>query len=243
MLGFSSEHSCHNEVDWDKIAVPVEINDNITVYEDKRVNAARSKGVHEFIDTIFCDWDFYFCKPFRESWVLHFPEILMYKWYHYVTVLAYYLIRENVKTIPLLTVVNVILSNYRYYTFSKKYIDTSWYSDSAFEHCINLFTTDTLLNNRYLKLALLSNEFDAKELGVPLHLPENSIMYERNKAMNDLLKKNANSGQVYTKDIVDLILTYDGDDYIPCVPLDLFGDEIFCFVSYIKHNIENFSNS
>jgi hypothetical protein len=230
-------------VDFNKIAVPVEINDNITVYEDKRVNAARNKDVHEFIDTIFCDWDFYFCKLFRESWKLYFPEILMYKWYHYVTVLAYYLIRENVKTIPLLTVVNVILSNYRYYIFSKDKInDTLWRTDSAFEHCISLFTTDTLLNNKYLKLALLSNESDAKELGVPLHLPENSTMYERNKAITALLKKSADSGQIYTKDIADLILTYDGDDYIPCVPLDLFGDELFNFVSYIKHNIENVSN-
>lgn len=238
------EHSsCYNEVDLDKIAVPVEISDNITVYEDKRVNAARSKGVHELIDTIFCDFDFHFCKPFCESWVIHFPEILMYEWYHYVTVLAYYLIRENVKTIPLLTVVNVILSDYRYYTFSKKYSDTSWHNYSNFEFCISLFTTDTLLNNEYLKLALLSNEFDAKELGISLHLPENSIMYERNKAMTAIFKKSAASGQIYTKDIADLILTYDGDDYIPCVSLDLFGDEMFSFVAYIKHNIENVSNN
>lgn len=237
------EHSCYNEVDLDKIAVPVKINENITVYEDKRVNAARSKGVHELIDTIFCDCNFHFCKPFRESWMVHFPEILMYKWYHYVTVLAYYLIRANVKTIPLLTLVNVILSDYRYYTFSKKYIDTSWCSDSDFEHCISLFTTDTLLNNKYLKLALLSNEFDAKELGISLNLPENSTMYERNKAMTALLKKSVDSGQIYTKDIVDIILTYDGDDYIPCVSLDLFGDEMFSFVAYIKHNIENVSNN
>lgn len=242
MTALSSECSCHNEVDLDKIAVPVKINDNITVYEDKRVNAARNRGVHEFIDTIFCDWNFYFCRPFRESGMLYFPEILMYKWYHYITVLAYYLIRENVKTIPLLTVVNVILSDYRYYIFSKKYSDTSWCTDSAFEHCISLFTTDTLLNNKHLKLALLYNEFDAKELGVPLHLPENSPMYKRNKAITALLKKSADSGQVYTKDIANLILTYDGDDYIPCVALDLFGDEMFNFVSYIKHNIENVSN-
>lgn len=242
MTALSSEHSCYNEVDFNKISVPVEINDSITVYEDKRVNAARNKGIHEFIDTIFCDFDFHFCKPFRESWMIHFPEILMYKWYHYATVLAYYLIRENVKTIPLLTVVNVILSDYRYYTFSKKYIDTSWRSDSDFEHCINLFTTDTLLNNKYLKLALLSNELDAKELGISLHLPENSLIYKRNKAMAALLKKSVDSGQIYTKDIVDLILTYDGDDYIPYVALDLFGSEMFDFVSYIKHNIENVSN-
>ena len=114
------EHSsCYNEVDFNKIAVKVEINDKIAVYEDKRVNAARNKGIHELIDTLFCDWNFHFCKPFRESMMIHFPEILMYKWYHHVTVLVYYLIRENVKTIPLLTVVNVILSDYRYYTFSK----------------------------------------------------------------------------------------------------------------------------
>lgn len=237
------EHSsCYNEGDFDKLGVPVEINDNITVYEDKRVNAARNKGIHELIDTLFCDWDFHFCKPFRESMMIHFPEILMYKWYHYVTVLVYYLIRASVKTIPLLTLVNVILSDYRYYTFSKKYIDTSWRSDSDFENCISLFTTDTLLNNRRLKLALLSNEFDAKELGVPLHLPENSTMYERNKAMTALLKKSVDSGQIYTKDIVDLILTYEDEDYTPYVALDLFGDEMFDFVSYIKHNIENFSN-
>ncbi len=233
-----SECSCYNERNFDELGVPVKINENITVYVDKRVNAARNKGVHEFIDIIFCDWDFYFCKLFRESGKLYFPEILMYKWYHYVTVLAYYLIRENVKTIPLLTVVNVILSNYKYYIFSKKYIDTSWRSDSDFEHCISLFTTDTLLNNKYLKLALLSNESDAKKLGVPLHLPENSTMYERNKAMTALLKKSADSGQIYTKDIADLILTYDGDDYIPCVPLDLFGDEVYLFVGYIKNNIK-----
>lgn len=239
-----SECSCYNERDFNELGVPVKINDNITVYEDKRVNAARNKGVHEFIDTIFCEWDSHFCKPFRESWMIYFPEILMYKWYHHVTVLAYYLIRENVKTIPLLTVVNVILSDYRYYIFSNEKInDTSWITGSDFEYCINLFNTDTLLNNKYLKLALLSNESDAKELGVPLHLPENSTMYERNKAMTALLKKSADSGQIYTKDIADLILTYDGDDYIPCVPLDLFGDELFNFVSYIKHNIENVSNN
>lgn len=240
MTSLSSEHSCYNEVDRDKIAVPVKINDNITIYEDKRVNAARNKGVHEFIDTIFCDWDFYFCKPFRESWILHFPEILMYKWYHYVTVLAYYLIRAKVKTIPLLTLVNVILSDYRYYIFSKeKHNDTSWCTDSDFEYCISQFTTDTLLNNIHLKLALLSNEVDAKELEVPLHLPENSPMYKRNKAMTVLLKKSTDSGLIYTKDIIDLILTYDGDDYIPCVPLDLFGDELFSFVKYIEHYKEN----
>lgn len=189
MTSLSFEHSCYNEVDFNKITVPVEINDNITVYEDKRVNAARNKGVHELIDTLFCDWDFYFCKLFRESWMLYFPEILMYKWYHHVTVLTYYLIREKVKTISLLTVVNVILSDYRYYTFSKKYNDTSWRSDSDFEYCISLFTTDTLLNNKHLKLALLSNELDAKKLGIPLHLPENSTMYKRNKAMIALLKR------------------------------------------------------
>ena len=242
MSSLSSEHSCYNEVDFNKIAVPVEINENITVYEDKRVNAARNKGVHELINTIFCDWNVHFCKPFRESWMIHFPEILMYKWYHYVTVLAYYLIRANVKTIPLLTVVNVILSDYRYYTFSKKYIDTSWRSDSDFEHCISVFNTDTLLNNKYLKLALLSNESDAKELGVPLHLPENSPMYKRNKAMTTLLKKSVDNGQIYTKDIADLILTYEDEDYTPYVALDLFGDEMFNFVSYIKHYIENVSN-
>lgn len=242
MSGLRSEHSCYNEVDFNKIAVPVEINENITVYEDKRVNAARNRCVHDFIDTIFCNWDFYFCKPFRDSWKLYFPEILMYKWYHYVTVLAYYLIREKVKTISLLTLVNVILSDYRYYTFSKKYIDTSWSSDSEFEHCISLFTTDTLLNNRHLKLALLSDESDAKELGVSLNLPENSKMYERNKAMTAFLKKSVDSDQVYTKDIADLIITYEDEDYTPYVALDLFGDEMFNFVSYIKHNIETVSN-
>ena len=41
------------------------------------------------------------------------------------------------------------------------------------------------------------------------------------------------------KDIADFILTYDGDDYIPCVSLDPFGDEMFCFVKYIEHNKEN----
>lgn len=243
MTALSSEHSCYNEVDFDKIAVPVEINENITVYEDRRVNAARNIGVHEFIDTIFCDFDFHFCKAFYESWMIHFPEILMYKWYHHVTVLAYYLIRSIVKTIPLLTVVSVILSDYRYYIFSKKYIDTSWHSDSDFEHCISLFTTDTLLNNRRLKLSLLSNENDAKQLELSLNLPENSTMYERNKAMTALLKKSAESGQIYTEDIANLILTYEGDDYIPCVSLALFGDEMFNFVSYIKHNIENISNN
>lgn len=237
------EHSCYNEVDFNKIAVPVEINDNITVYEDKRVNAARNKGIHEFIDTIFCDWNAHFCKPFRESWVIHFPEILMYKWYHNITVLAYYLIRENVKTIPLLTVVNVILSDYRYYTFSKKYNDTSWKTYSNFEDCISLFTTDTLINNMYLKLALLSSELDFKELGLFLHLPENNPMYKRNKAMTALLKKCVDSGQIYTKDIANLILTYDEDDYTPCVALDLLGNEMFNFVSYIKYNIENISNN
>ena len=45
------------------------------------------------------------------------------------------------------------------------------------------------------------------------------------------------------KDIADLILTYDGDDYIPLVALDLFGDEMFSFVEYIKYNIENVSNN
>ena len=67
-------------------------------------------------------------------------------------------------------------------------------------------------------------------------------MYERNKAMTALLRKSVDCAQIYTKDIADLILTYDEDDYIPCVPLYLFGDEIFSFVAYIKHNIENFSN-
>lgn len=233
------EHSsCYNEVDLKKLAVPVEINDNITVYEDKRVNADRNKGIHEFIDTIFCNWGFQFCRPFLESMMLHSPEILMYKWYHHVTVLIYYLIRENVKTIPLLTVVNVILSDYRYYTFSKKYIDTSWRTDYEFQYCISLFTTDTLLNNKYLKLALLSDEFDAKELGVPLHLPENSTMYERNKAITALLRKSVDSGQIYTKDIADLILTYEDEYYTPSVALDLFGDEMFSFIAYIKYNIK-----
>ena len=49
--------SCHNELDPDKICVKVDINDSISIYEDKHVNAARKKGIHEFIDTIFCDWD------------------------------------------------------------------------------------------------------------------------------------------------------------------------------------------
>ena len=48
--------SCHNELDPDKIGVKVDINDSISIYEDKHVNAARKKDVHEFIDTIFCDW-------------------------------------------------------------------------------------------------------------------------------------------------------------------------------------------
>ena len=33
----------------------------------------------------------------------------------------------------------------------------------------------------------------------------------------------------YAKDIADLILTYDGDDYIHLGPLDIFGDEMFSF--------------
>ena len=235
--------SCHYEVDPDKIGVKVDINDSLSVYEDKRVNAARNKGVHALIDAIFCDWDSNFCKPFRESHMLYFPEILMYKWYHYVTVLTYYLIRENVKTIPLLTLVNVILSDYRYYLLSKEYHDTLWLTGSDFENCISAFNIDTLTNNRYLKFALLYNECDAKELGVPLHLPENSPIYERSKAMTELLKNSVDSDNVYTKDIADLILTYCGDDYLPLVSLDLFGDEMFDFVAYIKHNIVNVSNN
>ena len=235
--------SCHYEVDTDKIGVKVDINDSLSVYEDKRVNAARKKGIHALIDTIFCDWDCTFCKPFRESHMLYFPEILMYKWYHYVTVLTYYLIRENVKTIPLLTLVNVILSDYRYYTLTKKYNDTVWLTRSDFENCISTFNIDTLINNRYLKFALLYNECDAQELGLRLNLPENSEMYERNKAMSALLKKSIDSDQVYTKDIADLILTYCRDDYMPLVSLDLFGDEMFDFVAYIKHNIVNLSNN
>lgn len=231
--------SCYCEVDPDKIGVKVDINDSLSVYEDKRVNAARKKGVHALIDTIFCDWDSNFCKPFRESHMLYFPEILMYKWYHYVTVLTYYLIREKVKTIPLLTLVNVILSDYRYYLLSKKYNDTLWITRSDFENCVSTFNIDTLTNNRYLKFALLSNECDAKELGVHLHLPENSPIYERSKAINEFLRKNVDSDQVYAKDIADFILTYDGDDYLPLVSLDLFGDEMFDFVAYIKHNIYN----
>lgn len=231
--------SCHNELDPDKIGVKVDISDSFAVYEDKRVNAALNKGVHEFIDTIFCDWNSSFCKPFRESRMVYFPEILMYKWYHYVTVLIYYLIREKVKTIPLLTLVNVILSDYRYYLFSKEYHDTLWLSRSDFDNCINTFSIDTLFNNSYLKFALLFNECDAKELEVPLHLPENSSIYERNKAMTSLLKRCVGGDQVYAKDIADLILTYDADDYIPLVSLDLFGDEMFDFVAYIKHNIVN----
>ena len=101
----------------------------------------------------------------------------------------YYLIRENVKTIPLLTLVNVILSDYRYYLLSKKYHDTLWLTGSDFENCISTFNIDTLTNNRYLKFALLFNECDAKELEVPLHLPENSPIYERNKSMIELLKR------------------------------------------------------
>jgi hypothetical protein len=93
-----------------------------------------------------------------------------------------------------------------------------------------------------LKLALLSDEIDAKELGVSLNLPENSTMYERNKAMTALLIKSADSGQICTKDIADLILTYEGDDYTPCAYLDFFGDEVYDFVAYIKHNIGNVSN-
>lgn len=231
--------SCHYEVDPDKIGVKVNINDSLAVYEDKRVNAARNKGVHTFIDTIFCDWDSNFCKPFREYHMLYFPEILMYKWYHYVTVLTYYLIRENVKTIPLLTLVNIILSDYRYYLFSKKYHDTLWLTRSDFENCISIFNIDTLLNNRYLKFSLLSNECDAKELGVTLNLPENSQIYKRSKAMTELLRKSVDSDHVYAKDIADLILAYYGDDYMPLVALDLFGDEMFNFVAYIKHNVCN----
>lgn len=235
--------SCYNEVDPDKIGVRVDINDSLAVYEDKRVNAARKKGVHEFIDTIFCKWNAHFCKPFRESHMIYFPEILMYKCYHCVIVLTYYLIRENVKTIPLLTLVNVILSDYRYYLLSKKYHDTLWLTGSDFENCISTFNIDTLTNNRYLKFALLYNECDAKELGVPLHLPENSPIYERSKAITEFLRKSVDSDQVYTKDIADLILTYCGDDYLPLVSLDLFGDEMFDFVKYIKHNIGNVSNN
>ena len=167
----------------------------------------------------------------------------MYKWYHYVTVLTYYLIREKVKTIPLITLVNVILSDYRYYLFSKKYHDTLWLNRSDFENCIGTFNTDTLLNNRYLNFALLSNECGAKELKVPLHLPKNSTIYERSKAMTALLKKSVDSDNVYTNDTADFILTYDGDDYIPLVSLDLFGDEMFSFVSYVKHNIVNVNNN
>ena len=235
--------SCHNELDPDKIGVKVDISDSFAVYEDKRVNAAIKKGVHEFIDTIFCDWHSSFCKPFRESRMVYFPEILMYKWYHYVTVLTYYLIREKVKTIPLLTFVNVILSDYRYYLFSKEYNDTLWLSRSDFENCIGTFNTDTLINNMYLKFALLSNECDAKELNVPLHLQENSSIYKRNKAMTSLLKRCVGGDHVYAKDIADLILTYDADDYIPLVSLDFFGYEMFSFVAYIKYNIENVSNN
>ena len=47
----------------------------------------------------------------------------------------------------------------------------------------------------------------------------------------------------YTKDMQYLILTYDGDDYIHLVPLDLFGDEMFSFVAYIKHNVCNVNNN
>ena len=97
--------------------------------------------------------------------------------------------REKVKTIQLLTLVNIILSDYRYYLFSKKYNDTLWLNRSDFENCIGTFNTDTLINNMYLKFALLSNECDAKELNVPLHLQENSPIYERSKAMPALLKK------------------------------------------------------
>lgn len=165
----------------------------------------------------------------------------MYQWYHNVAVLVYYLVREKVKSVQLTTLVNVILSDYRYYLFSKKYSDTLWSTDSDFDNCISLFTKDTLLNNKHLRLALLYDETDAKELGVSLK-PESSQMYERNKAMTALLKKNTDSGLIYTKDIADLILTYDGDDYTPYVALDLFGDEMFCFVPYIKHNIENVSD-
>lgn len=238
-----TESSCYNEVDFNKIGVKVEINDSLAVYESKLVNAARNKGVHELIDTIFCGWHSHFCKPFYESNMIYSPEVLMYKWYHYVTVLTYYLIRENIKTIPLLTLVNVILSDYRYFLYSRKYNDTLWHNNSEFKHCINVFNADTLLNNKWLKLALLSSECDAKELGVSLHLPENSIMYERNKAMTTLLKNSINSGNVYTKDIVDLILRYDGDDYLPIVILDFFGNELFSFVLYIKHNACNVNNS
>ena len=235
--------SCYNEVDPDKIGVKVDISDSFAVYEDKRVNAARKKGVHALIDTLPCKWNSHFCKPFCESNMMYFPEILMYQWYHYVTVLTYYLVREKVKAIPLLTLINVILSNHKYYLFSKEYHDTLWLSRSDFENCINTFNIDTLINNTYLKLALLYNGRDAKELGIPLHLPENSPIYERNKAMAELLKKSVDSDQVYTKDIADLILTYDGDDYIPLVSLDLFGDELFSFVAYIKYNIENVINN
>lgn len=243
MSWLSSEHSCYNEVDLNKIADPVKLNDSVILYADKRVNAARNKSVHDFIDTIFCKWNAHFCKPFRESQTLYFPEILMYKWYHYITVLAYYLIRTNVKAIPLLTLVNIILSDYRYYIFSKERCsDSSWLNDSDFEHCISSFSRDILLNNKYLKLALLSNELDAKELGIPLHLPENSPMYERNKAITALLNKSIDSGQIYTKDIADLILNYAGDDYTPYVSLDLFVSEMFDFVEYIKSNIEKVNN-
>lgn len=138
---------------------------------------------------------------------------------------------------------NVILSDYRYYLLSKKCNDTLWLTGSDFENCVSTFNIDTLLNNRYLKFALLYSECDAKELGVHLHLQENSPIYERSKDMNEFLRKSVDSDQVYAKDIADLILTHCGDDYLPLVSLDLFGDEMFDFVAYIKHNICNVSNN
>ena len=44
--------SCYNEVDPDKIGVKVDINDSLSVYEDKRVNAARKKGVHARLERL-----------------------------------------------------------------------------------------------------------------------------------------------------------------------------------------------
>lgn len=64
--------------------------------------------------------------------------------------------------------------------------------------------------------------------------------------MNFLSKQNPEAKVTLTKDVAETYIDPDdgyGDDYLPLVSLDLFGDEMLDLVKYIKHNIGNVSNN
>ena len=226
MTAPSFECFSYNDMEWIKDTVPVRISDLLIAYENKDVYLARQKGIHEYLDALYIDFEFCMCKPFRESGYIYIPEFFMYKWYHNVVVLTYYLIRNKVKEILTLVLINVILSDYRFYIYSnnKKY-DISLLADSDFCNCIESVNKDILTNNEYLNNALATGKRECC-----------NQMYKRNQAMLKLLEKCIDKNKVSTKELIDFILTYNSDDYIPSISLDFFGKTWFSFVGYIKHN-------